>query len=194
MYEAIDDSQILALIPACQRGDAGAVEALYDLYANRIYRYLLGRTGNTDAAEDLTTEVFLRVIEHVHRFRLDAARPASSVSAWLYRIAANLTADHYRCQQRRPAISLEENDSLVSQAPDPYRQAEHREALERLSAAMEKLTEDQRLVVMGKFGEGMSNAQAAAWLGKSEGAIEALQHRALRTLGRLLGAKQGYHE
>jgi len=59
---------------------------------------------------------------------------------------------------------------------------------------MERLTEDQRLVVLGKFGEGMSNAQAAAWLGKTEGAIEALQHRALRSLGRLLGPKQGHHE
>jgi RNA polymerase sigma-70 factor (ECF subfamily) len=56
---------------------------------------------------------------------------------------------------------------------------------------MEKLTEDQRLVVIGKYGEGMSNAQAAAWLGKTEGAVEALQHRALRTLCRLLGTKHG---
>jgi RNA polymerase sigma-70 factor (ECF subfamily) len=194
MYEAVDDATILDLIPACQRGDAGAVEALYDLYANRIYRYLLGRTGNTDAAEDLTTEVFLRVIEHVHRFRLNAARPASSVSAWLYRIAANLAADHHRSQRRRAAAGLEESDSLVSRDPDPQRQVERRESLERLSAAMEKLTEDQRLVVVGKFGEGMSNAQTAAWLGKTEGAIEALQHRALRTLGRLLGAGQDHHE
>jgi len=194
MVEAIEDSQILALIPACQRGDPGSVEALYDLYADRIYRYLLVRTGNTDAAEDLTAEVFLRVIEHVHRFRLNAVRPASSVSAWLYRIAANLAADYHRARRRWPDASLEEHDSLASQAPDLQHHAEHRDALERLCAAMERLTEDQRLVVLGKFGEGMSNAQAAAWLGKTEGAIEALQHRALRSLGRLLGPKQGHHE
>ena len=194
MFTAINDSQVSALIPACQRGDAGAVEALYDLYADRIYRYLLGRTGNTDEAEDLTTEVFLRVIEHVHGFKLNTARPSSSVSAWLYRIAANLAADFHRSHQRRPDVSLEENYALVSHAPDPYRQAEQRETLDRLSAAIEQLTEDQRLVVIGKFGEGMSNAQAAAWLGKTEGAIEALQHRALRTLARFLGPKQGCHE
>ena len=189
MYAAISDSQVLTLIPACQRGDAGAVEGLYDLYADRIYHYVLARTGDVSAAEDLTAEVFLRVIQHVHRFKLDTARPSASVSAWLYRIAANLVADHHRVRQRRPTVSIEDDASLISAAPDPSQQAERSDALERLSGALEELTEEQRLVVVCKFGEDMSNAQAAAWLGKTEGAIEALQHRALRTLCRLLGAK-----
>ncbi len=94
MYASISDTQVLTLIPACQRGDAGAVEGLYDLYADRIYHYVLARTGDVSAAEDLTAEVFLRVIQHVHRFKLDTARPSASVSAWLYRIAANLVADY----------------------------------------------------------------------------------------------------
>jgi RNA polymerase sigma-70 factor (ECF subfamily) len=194
MYAAISDSQVLTLIPACQRGDAGAVEGLYDLYADRIYHYVLARTGDVSASEDLTADVFLRVIQHVHRFKLDTARPSSSVSAWLYRIAANLVADYHRVRQRRPTVSIEEDALLISAAPDPSQQAERRDVLERLSGALEKLTEDQRLVVVCKFGESMSNAQAAAWLGKTEGAIEALQHRALRTLCRLLGAKQGGDE
>ena len=141
-------------------------------------------------AEDLTADVFLRVIQHVHRFKLDTARPSASVSAWLYRIAANLIADHHRVRQRRPTVSIDDDASLISTAPDPSRQAEQSGTRwRRLSGALDKLTEDQRLVVVCKFGEGMSNAQAAAWLGKTEGAIEALQHRALRTLCRLLGAK-----
>jgi RNA polymerase sigma-70 factor, ECF subfamily len=194
MYAAIDDTQVLNLIPACQRGATGAIEGLYDLYADRIYHYVLARTGDVNAAEDLTAEVFLRVLQHVQRFKLDKTRPAASVSAWLYRIAANLVADHHRARQRRPTFDIEEDAPFISAAPDPSQQAERREALERLSGALEKLTEDQRLVVVCKFGEGMSNAQAAAWLGKTEGAIEALQHRALRTLCRLLGAKQGSDE
>lgn len=189
MYATINDSQVLTLIPACQRGDAGAVEGLYDLYADRIYHYALARTGDVNAAEDLTAEVFLRVVQHVHRFKLDTARPSSSVSAWLYRIAANLVADYHRVRQRRPTVSIEDDALLISAAPDPSQQAERRDVLERLSGALEKLTEDQRLVVVCKFSEGMSNAQAAASLGKTEGAIEALQHRALRTLCRLLGAR-----
>jgi RNA polymerase sigma-70 factor (ECF subfamily) len=194
MYIAISDTQVLTLIPACQRGDTGAIEGLYDLYADRIYHYVLARTGDVSAAEDLTADVFLRVIQHVHRFKLETAHPAASVSAWLYRIAANLVADYHRARQRRLTVSIEEDAPLISTAPDPSQQAERRDALDKLSGALEKLTEDQRLVVVCKFGESMSNAQAAAWLGKTEGAIEALQHRALRTLCRLLGAKQGGDE
>jgi RNA polymerase sigma-70 factor (ECF subfamily) len=189
MYAAITDTQVVSLIPACQRGDPGAVERLYDLYADRIYHYVLARTGETQVAEDLTAEVFLRVMQHVRHFKLDAAHPSSSVSAWLYRIAANLVADHHRARRRRPLISIAEDVPFVSDALDPHKQAERHEALERLSGALEKLTEDQRLVVIGKFGEGMSNAQVAAWLGKTEGAVEALQHRALATLCRLLNVK-----
>lgn len=191
MYAAIDDAQVLPVIAACQRGDAGAVARLYDLYADRIYRYVLARTGDPHAAEDLTADVFLRVVQHVQRFKLDATRPASSVSAWLYRIAGNLVADYHRVLRRRPVVNVEEEASFASDAPDPSQQVERREALERLAGALERLTEDQRLVVAAKFGEGMSNAQAAAWLGKTEGAVEALQHRALRTLCRLLGTKHG---
>jgi RNA polymerase sigma-70 factor (ECF subfamily) len=189
MYAAISDEQVVSLIPACQRGDSGAVERLYDLYADRIYHYVLARTGEPQAAEDLTADVFLRVIQHVHHFKLDAARPSSSVSAWLYRIAANLVADHHRARLRQPWVSLEEDAPFLSDAPDPCQQAERHEALARLSGALEKLTEDQRLVVISKFGEGMSNAQVAAWLGRTEGAVEALQHRALRTLCRHLKVK-----
>jgi RNA polymerase sigma-70 factor, ECF subfamily len=191
MFAEIDDAQVLSVMPACQRGDAGAVARLYDLYADRIYRYVLARTGDPHAAEDLTADLFLRVVQHVQRFKLDATRPASSVSAWLYRIAGNLVADYHRSRRRRPVISIEEDASFVFEGPDPGQQAERREVLARLSGALEQLTEDQRLVVTAKFGEGMSNAQAAAWLGKTEGAVEALQHRALRTLCRLLGTKHG---
>jgi RNA polymerase sigma-70 factor, ECF subfamily len=191
MFADIDDAQVLSVIPACQRGDAGAVARLYDLYADRIYRYMLARTGDPHAAEDLTADVFLRVVQHVQRFKLDPTRPASSVSAWLYRIAGNLIVDYHRVRRRRPVVSIEEEASVVFEGLDPGQQAERREALARLSGALEQLTEDQRLVVTAKFGEGMSNAQAAAWLGKTEGAVEALQHRALRTLCRLLGTKHG---
>ena len=125
------------------------------------------------------------------RFRLDTARPAASVSAWLYRIAANLVADHHRGRQRRPAVGLDEELPLRPGPGSVRRQRSAARRCKRLAGALEQLTEDQRQVVICKFGEGMSNAQAAAWLGKTEGAIEALQHRALRTLCRLLGTKHG---
>jgi RNA polymerase sigma-70 factor (ECF subfamily) len=189
MFTAIDDPQALAVMQACQHGDTGAVGRLYDLYADRIYRYALARMGDHHAAEDLTAEVFLRVVQHVHRFKLDTARPAASISAWLYRIAGNLVADYHRTRGRRPVVSIEEEDGVLLATSDPGQQAERHEVLAKIAGALEKLTEDQRLVVISKFGEGMSNAQVAAWLGKTEGAVEALQHRALRTLCRLLGTR-----
>lgn len=190
MQPAITDEQIMSLLPGCQRGETAAVEALYELYADRLYRYMLARVGDADAATDLTTELFVRVIKHIGRFRLNTKRPAASFSAWLYRIAANLVADHHRQQRRLPEIALQEELRLPAREISPQRMVEHHEALARLSRAMEALSEEQRLVIMGKFGEEMSNAQVAQWLGKTEGAVKSLQHRALQALGRLLGTEE----
>jgi len=187
---AIDDAQITSLLPRCQRGDTAAVEALYDLYADRLYRYLLARVGNADAAADLTTEIFVRVLKNIGGFRLNSRRPAASFSAWLYRIAANLVADHHRQRRRTAETDLSEDLRIATREPTPHRLVEQQEILAGLSQAMEALSEDQRLVILGKFGEDMSNAEVARWLGKTEGAVKSLQHRALQALGRLLGAEE----
>ncbi len=185
MQPAITDEQILALLPRCQAADQAAVEAVYQLYGDRLYRYLLARTGDPDTAADLSTELFVRMIQHMGRFRLDHRRPAASFSGWLYRIAANLLTDHYRSRSRSP-VALSDDLPAPGRAADPQRLAEQHEVSAGLSAALNQLSEEQRLVIVGKFAEEMSNAEIAAWLGKSEGAVKSLQHRALRTLGRLL--------
>lgn len=188
MQPAITDEQIISLLPECQRGEAAAVEALYDLYADRLYRYMLARVGDPEVASDLTTELFVRVIRHMNSFRLNERRPAASFSAWLYRIAANLITDYHRQAQRAPQVSLTDDLRLPAGGPSPQRMAEQKETFARLQRAMQGLSEEQRLVILAKFGEDMSNAEVAAWLGKSEGAVKSLQHRALQALGRLLGA------
>jgi RNA polymerase sigma-70 factor (ECF subfamily) len=192
MYEALSDAQITALVAACQRGETAALEELYNLYADRLYRYLLTRVADPDLAAELTTELFLRVIEHIGRFRLDPDHPAAAFSAWLYRIAANLVAAYHRTQRRRPMVSLEEGcQDQPGPGPLPEQAAQAQEELTALAQAMETLSEEQRLVLVGRFIEAMSVAQVAAWLGKSEGAVKALQHRALRTLARVLKAQDG---
>ena len=188
MQPAITDEQITSLLPRCQRGDAAAVETLYDLYADRLYRYMLARVGDPEVAADLSTELFVRVIRNLSSFRLNEKRPAASFSAWIYRIAANLVTDHHRQAKRAPQVSLTEELRLSAGDPSPQRMAEQRELFARLGRAMQGLSEEQRLVILAKFGEGMSNTEVATWLGKSEGAVKSLQHRALQTLGRLLGA------
>jgi len=190
MDPAIADEQITALLPGCQRGEMAAVEALYDLYADRLYRYMLARVGEPDVAADLTTELFVRVIKHVEGFRLNQRRPAASFSAWLYRIAANLAADHHRQQRHISEVSLSPDLPIASRDLSPQRLMEQREAMAGLANAMAELSEDQRLVILGKFGEELSNADVARWLGKTEGAVKSLQHRALQALGKLLGAEE----
>lgn len=188
MQPAITDEQIMALVPRCQRGESVAVEALYDLYADRLYRYMVVRVGDPEVASDLTTELFVRVIRHIPTFRLNPRRPAASFSAWLYRIAANLVTDHHRHSKRLPQVSLTDELRLSAQEPGPQHVAEQHEVSARVQRAMLSLSEDQRLVILAKFGEDMSNAEVAEWLGKTEGAVKSLQHRALQALGRLLGA------
>lgn len=190
MQPAITDAQITALLPGCQRGEPAAVEALYDLYADRLYRYMLARVVEPEVAADLTTELFIRVIRSLAAFQLNERRPAASFSAWLYRIAANLIADHHRHGKRTPQVSLNDELRLPAVEPSPHRLAEQHETTARLLQALQGLSEEQRLVILAKFGEDMSNAEVAAWLGKSEGAVKSLQHRALDALSRLLGGTE----
>ncbi len=186
MHAPVTDQQITELLPRCQQRESVAIEALYDLYSDRLYRYILARTGDPDGAADLTTEVFLRVIQRIDRFRLNRQRPAASFSAWIYRIAGNLVNDHYRVASKHSEVQLDEALSLPAETADPGHVVERKEAIAEIAQVMEQLSEDQRLVLVGKFGEEMSNAEVAAWLGKSEGAVKSLQHRALSRLSRLL--------
>lgn len=186
LQSTLTDAQVLPLLQGCQRGEAAAAEALYGLYADRIYRYILARTGDPHVAEDLTGEVFVRMIENAGRFRINRERPAASFSAWLYRIAANLAADYHR---RGKWLDSSEPETMGGTQPDPWSVVERRETAAQVATALQKLTEDQRLVLIGKFAEGMSNRELADLMGKSEGAVESLQHRALRSLGTLLGRR-----
>ena len=190
MHPSIDDEQIVAAVTACQRGETEAIEQLYDLYADRLYRYMLARVVDRDLAADLTTELFLKVIEHAGRFRLPPSHAAASFSAWLYRIAGNLVAEHFRKHRRVAWISLEDEDARPGPVMEPLRVVQGREELAELAQAMGALSEDQRLVVSARFVEAMSNAEIAVMMGKSEGAIKALQHRALRSLARIMNRQK----
>lgn len=190
-YPPISDQQVLALLAHREHNGRLVVEGLYDLYADRLFRYLLARVGDPDAADELTTEVFMRAMRYLDRFRLSTEHPAATMSAWLYRIAASVASNYRRTERRRPQMAEMADWWEVSQAPDPERWVEEMEELERLAQAISQLSEDQRLVIVGKFGEEMSNAEIGQMLGKSEGAIKSLQHRALRALARLLRRNNG---
>jgi RNA polymerase sigma-70 factor (ECF subfamily) len=154
---------------------------IYDEYFGRIYAYIYHRIGDARVAEDLTADVFLRMLESVKAEK----GWQTSLTGWLYRIAHNLVIDHYRRQSKRDGPSLDER--LVAAAESTSLRMETLLSQEQLRTAIQTLTEEQQQVVVLKFVEDLSNAEVARILGKTEGAVKALQHRALVTLRRALG-------
>jgi RNA polymerase sigma-70 factor, ECF subfamily len=165
------------LVERAQAGDRDALEELYLLHFDRIYSYLHIALGNRHDAEDLTTQTFLRMLESIGRFRFGNA----PFSAWLFRIAHNLAMDHFRAAKRlQPADEVPEpddaqEDSAESQALE---QIGRRSMLDLIG----DLSLDQQQVLTLKFVFNFSNGEAATILGKTEGAVKSLQHRALASL------------
>jgi RNA polymerase sigma-70 factor (ECF subfamily) len=165
------------LVERAQDGDREALEELYLLHFDRIYSYLHLSVGNRHDAEDLTTQTFLKMLEAIGRFRWQSV----PFSAWLFRIAHNLAIDHFRARRRVqsedevPEVPGQEETSAEQQAMDSLGQAGMLTLIARLSP-------EQRQVLTLKFLFGFANAEVAGILGKTEGAVKSLQHRALATL------------
>jgi RNA polymerase sigma-70 factor (ECF subfamily) len=169
-----------ALLEQAKQYDEVALGELYDHYAPRIYAYIYRRVGDAHLAEDLTGDVFVRVIQAIQSERFWH----TSFQAWLYRIAHNLVVDHYR---RQPlATELELNERLMVAEDDPISAVAERLSHWRLRAAISRLAPGQQQVLALRFGEGMTARETAEVMDKSVGAIEALQHRALAALRRVL--------
>ena len=170
-----------ALLERAKRYDQAALGELYDRYAPRIYAYIYRRVGNASLAEDLTGDVFVRMMQAIQSERSWRV----SFHAWLYRIAHNLVVDYYRRQPAGPFVPLDEV-SLSSDRGNPVHTAEESISRERLRSAVGRLTAEQQAVLTLRFGEGMTARKAAYVLQKTTGAVEALQRRALAALRRAL--------
>jgi RNA polymerase sigma-70 factor, ECF subfamily len=166
--------------------DEAALGELYDRYEAKIYSYIFRRTGEQALAEDLTAQVFLKMLEAIQQGKAWH----SSFSGWLYRIAHNLVIDHYRNRGRQGHVELDETE--VSRAPEhnPVLTAEMNLDAERLRAAVRRLTDEQAEVISLRFLEGYSILEVAEMMDKSEGSIKALQYRAVATLRNLLQHEQ----
>jgi len=168
------------LIQRAKEGDPAAFAEIYDRHQPVVYRYIFYRVGDAVIAEDLTSEVFVRLVDSIEDFTYQG-RP---LLAWLYTIARNLVTDHHRRTGRATMVPLDER--LVADVTDLEDGAGHTLAQQRLAAAVDQLTEDQRQVILLKFFERLDNETVARVLGKSCGAVKALQHRALAALRRIL--------
>ncbi len=169
------------LVARAQAGDRRALEDLYLLHFDRVYSYLQLSVANRHDAEDLTNQTFIKMLESIDRFVWRQA----PFSAWLFRIAHNLAMDHFRAGRRwQPEEEPPESaDALEASAEDEALRTIGREIM---LATIEPLSREQRQVLTLKFAFDFSNAEVAAILGKTEGAIKSLQHRALASLGRQL--------
>ena len=170
------------IVDAARKGDEQALSELYTLYFPRVYRYILARTGNTYDAEDLAEEVFIRVLEAIERFEWREA----PFSAWLFRIAHNAVISQRRKEGAR-GRSTQLAEGLATESAGPDELVESRLALNAIMRAAEKLPEAQRQVIAFRFAAGLSVAETARAMGKGEGNVKVIQHKAIVKLREMMG-------
>lgn len=169
------------LVARAQEGDRDALEELYLLHFDRIYSYLHMSVGNRHDAEDLTTQTFLKMLEAIGRFRWRSA----PFSAWLFRIAHNLAMDHFRANRRwQPEEEVPEPHG--EEEPSAETVALRSIGRQSMLELIEDLSGEQQQVLTLKFVFNFSNGEVATILGKTEGAVKSLQHRALVSLQKQL--------
>jgi RNA polymerase sigma-70 factor, ECF subfamily len=174
-------ANVRRLVSRAQQGDRGALEELYLIHFDRIYSYLHMSVGNRHDAEDLTTQTFLKMLESIGRFRWQSA----PFSAWLFRIAHNLAMDHFRGTRRwQPEEEVPEPPG--SEEASAEEQAMHEIGRQSMLELIDKLSAEQQQVLTLKFVFNFPNAEVATILGKTEGAVKSLQHRALVSLHKRL--------
>ncbi len=181
--------ELKTIVAAIAGGDPNAMQALYELYAPQLYRYCLFRIGEADATQDVVQEVF---VQAWHGMRAFEYRGESAFVAWLHKIASNAVINHVRKSKRQPTISLNTNgDWSQLHGSDMARSVCERLELRN---AITRLSHDQQQVIALRYFAGLSNNEVALVLGRTEGAVKALHHRAVLRLQQLLTAELAGNE
>jgi RNA polymerase sigma-70 factor, ECF subfamily len=175
-------TRLIALVELARQGDADAFGLLYDHYHSSVYRFLFYRTRSTTLAEDLTSETFFRALRSMNNFRWQG----KDFGAWLMTIARNLATDHFKAGRTRLELTTEDM-SLHDDATDgPEGAVIAGITNEILMRALTDLPAEQRDCLVMRFLQGMSIAETAAVLGRSDGAVKQLQLRGVRNLAKLM--------
>ncbi len=169
-----------SIIRRAKQRDQMALTQLYEEYFDKIYRYIVLKIGERTEAEDMTQQVFLKAFKNISTYKYQGL----PFSSWLYRIAHNQIVDYLRKKSRRGTVPL--NESLAAGDSDPTQEAELNLDIEELSRATKRLTKAQQEVISLRFAGEFSIAQVARVMGKTEGAIKALQHSAIVSLRKVL--------
>jgi RNA polymerase sigma-70 factor (ECF subfamily) len=184
--EAVSKVRLTAAdLVAARRREPAAVTRVYTAYAPALFRFFMAAVGDRHQAEDLTGTTFVSAIEGLPRFY----GPIEALGGWLFRIARHDLYDHRRSQARARIEPLEDHlpeAARVAGADDPEKLAIERLEGSRVLAAMRQLSDDQREVLLLRMGAGLTAPEVAETLGKTTGAVKALQHRGLASLARVL--------
>jgi len=177
------ESALDRIVARARTGDPAAIAALYDQFAARVYRFVLARVHSSSDAEDLLQRIFLKVIEGLPRYEPRGL----PFAAWLFRIARNTVIDHERT--RHDHASLDDAAHRTDHRAGPEELAEA--AFERIAirSALEQLTAEQRDVIAYRFFADLSPREIGLLMDRREGAIRALQFRAIQTLRESLGSE-----
>jgi RNA polymerase sigma-70 factor, ECF subfamily len=176
------DTAAWELVAAAQQGDQNAFGQLYDRYVDVVFRFVLFRVGDRPLAEDLTSETFLRALRRIS----SVSYQGRDVGAWFVTIARNLVLDHVKSSRYR--LEMTTADILDSSADDrgPEHTVVEEATATELMRCVAQLGRDQQECIMLRFMQGLSVSEPAAVMGRNEGAVKALQHRAVRRLAQLL--------
>ena len=179
---ATDRQRLIALVELARKGDVEAFGLLYDHYQGSVYRFLFHRTRSATLAEDLTSETFFRALRSMQGFRWQG----KDFGAWLMTIARNLATDHFKAGRTRREMTTEDMGQHDDATEGPEAMVLAGLTNEILLKALTELPDEQRDCLVMRFLQGMSIAETAAVLGRSDGAIKQLQLRGVRNLAKLM--------
>lgn len=172
------------LVQKALAGNETAFGQIYDLYFEKVYRFVFYRVNHKETAEDLVAETFIRVWD-----KLSEIKGPATFSGWVYQIARNLVIDYYR--SRKAFSDLAELENVLSYEDNVIDKTNLDFQKKSFLVALKKLSSDKQLVIKLKFLDELENSEIAKILDKSEGAIRVIQHRAISELKNLLGE---YHD
>jgi len=175
-------TRLIALVELARKGDTEAFGLLYDHYHTAVYRFLFYRTRSAALAEDLTSETFFRALRSMTGFRWQG----KDFGAWLMTIARNLATDHFKAGKTRLEMTTEDMGQHDDTTEGPESAVLATLTNEILLEALAKLPDEQRDCVVMRFLQGLSIAETAAVLGRSDGAVKQLQLRGIRNLAKLV--------
>lgn len=173
--QELDDME---LVKRAQAGNAAAVGELYDRHQPRIFRYIRFKVAHTQVAQDLTGEVFLRMVDHLSSFEPRGV----PFSAWLYRIATNLIIQEGQRESKQPLVPLVYANHISQNHDNPTQVVERRLENEWLWQGLDKIDENQREIIILRFVVGLSLKETAGTLNRTVAAVKTLQHRGILAL------------